>query len=314
MAPDGPDPQAVDYPVAPFQRVVSMKLQLSLEWFLNPDHLPMIAGIELGWYRDAGLELELLVPDDHYDGLAATVSGDIAFACNEPLHMIDAHRPGLKALGCFFETDGGILLQRSAGQRLLEGGTVRLASPVAGGVTDAIAVEILSRWCQRQGAAFDAGQVHIEEAGFAHLDNLRAGYDGAWLCFANFEGVEARLAGMDAHFIATHDVGMPNFSALELFTSERFLAEHADVVATVAGLIGQGAQLCRDDPAQAAAIWYRYSGTQATALMDAIIADTCPRLVAPVQRDAARWHGMWEQFDRLGLSQVDRAGYDALYR
>ena len=23
-----------------------MKLQLSLEWFLNPDHLPLIAGIE----------------------------------------------------------------------------------------------------------------------------------------------------------------------------------------------------------------------------------------------------------------------------
>ena len=75
-----------------------MKLQLSLEWFLNPDHLPLIAGIELGWYREAGLELELLVPDDHYDGLAETVAGKVAFACNEPLHMIDAHRPGLKAL------------------------------------------------------------------------------------------------------------------------------------------------------------------------------------------------------------------------
>ncbi|MEF3081372.1 ABC transporter substrate-binding protein [Luteimonas sp. SMYT11W] len=290
-----------------------MKLQLSLEWFLNPDHLPLIAGIQLGWYRDAGLELELLVPDDHYDGLAATVSGDVAFACNEPLHMIDADRPGLKALGCFFETDGGILLQRAAGQRLLEGGTVRLASPVAGGVTDAIAVEILSRWCVQQGAAFDASQVEIESAGFEHLANLRAGFDGAWLCFANFEGVEARLAGLDTHFIATHEVGLHNFSALELFTSQAFLAEHADAVATVTRLIGRGATLCRDDPAQAAALWYAYSGTEATALMDAIIADTCPRLIGPVQRDAARWQGMWAQFDRLGLSQVDRAGYAALY-
>jgi len=290
-----------------------MKLQLSLEWFLNPDHLPLIAGIELGWYREAGLDLELRVPDDHYDGLAATVSGDIAFACNEPLHMIDADRPGLKALGCFFETDGGILLQRSAGERLRAGGTVRLASPVAGGVTDAIAVEILSRWCTRQGAAFDPAQVVIESAGFEHLANLRAGFDGAWLCFANFEGVEATLAGMDTHFIATQDVGLHNFSALELFTSQTFLERHRDVVDTVARLIGQGAQLCRDDPAQAAALWYGYSRTQPDALMDAILADTCPRLVGPVQRDAERWRGMWAQFDALGLSQVDRAGYDALY-
>jgi ABC-type nitrate/sulfonate/bicarbonate transport system substrate-binding protein len=290
-----------------------MKLQLSLEWFLNPDHLPLIAGIELGWYRDAGLALELLVPDDHYDGLAATVSGEIAFACNEPLHMIDADRPGLKALGCFFETDGGILLQRAAGQRLLEGGAVRLASPVAGGVTDAIAVEILSRWCAGQGADFAPAQVTIEGAGFEHLANLRAGFDGAWLCFANFEGVEARLATMDTHFITTTDVGMHNFSALELFTSGGFLARHPAVVDTVTRLIGDGARLCRDNPAQAAELWYRYSATEPTVLMDAIIADTCPRLVGPVLRDAARWQGMWAQFDRLGLSQVDRAGYAALY-
>ncbi len=290
-----------------------MKLQLSLEWFLNPDHLPLIVGIQQGWYRDAGLELALQVPDDHYDGLAAVVDGEIAFACNEPLHMIDADRPGLKALGCFFETDGGILLQRSAGDRLLAGDPVRLASPVAGGVTDAIAVEILSRWVRQQGAAFDPSQVVIEGAGFAHLDNLRAGFDGAWLCFANFEGVEARLAGMDAHFIATQDVGLHNFSALELFTSARFLAMHADVVDTVTRLIGQGAQLCRDDPGQARALWYAYSDTQPDALMDAIIADTCPRLVVPLRRDADRWRGMWAQFDALGLSRVDRAGYEALY-
>jgi putative hydroxymethylpyrimidine transport system substrate-binding protein len=291
----------------------TMKLQLSLEWFLNPDHLPLIAGIDLGWYREAGLELDLLVPDDHYDGLAATAGGDVAFACNEPLHMIDAHRPGLRALGCFFETDGGILLQRGASQRLLEGGTVRLASPVAGGVTDTIAREILARWCARHGSALEPRQVQIEGAGFEHLANLRAGFDGAWLCFANFEGVEARLAGMDTHFITTGEVGMHNFSALELFTSQRFLAEHAAVVDTVTRLIGQGARLCRNDPPKAAALWYRYSGTQPTELMDAIIADTCPRLVCPVRRDAARWHGMWAQFDRLGLSQVDRDGYAALY-
>lgn len=290
-----------------------MKLQLSLEWFLNPDHLPLIAGIELGWYRDAGLDLALQVPDDHYDGLAAVAAGEIAFACNEPLHMIDADRPGLRALGCFFETDGGIVLQRAAGRRLLEGGEVRLASPVAGGVTDAIAVEILARWCAARGAAFEPAQVRIESAGFEHLANLRAGFDGAWLCFANFEGVEARRAGLDTDFITTDDVGLANFSALELFTSQGFLTEHPEVVATVTGLIGQGARLCRDDPGQAAALWYAYSGTTPSSLMDAIIADTCPRLIDPVVRDATRWHAMWAQFDRLGLSQVDRDGYAALY-
>ena len=291
-----------------------MNLKLALEWFLNPDHLPMIAGIELGWYRDAGLSLELVAPEDHYDGLAATASGEVEFSCNEPLHMIDEARPGLAALGCFFETDGGILLDRGAGRRLREGGEVRLASPVAGGVTDAIAVEILSRWCTRQGAAFDPRQVAIESAGFAHLENLRQGFDGAWLCFANFEGVEARALELDVDFIATGDVGLQNFSALELFTSAAFLASNRALVDTVVGLIDRGAALCRDDPAQAARLWYAHTGETQNALMDAILADTCPRLVSPVIRDAARWHPMWAQFDAMGLARVDADGYDALYR
>lgn len=291
-----------------------MRLTLALEWFLNPDHLPLIAGIELGWYRDAGLELALLAPDDHYDGLEATVSGQVAFSCNEPLHMIDAHRPGLKALGCFFQTDGGIVLTEVAGQRLLAGGTVRLASPVAGGVTDAIAVEILARWCAQRGAAFDPAQVVIESAGFEHLDNLAAGYDGAWLCFANFEGVAVRQQGIAAHFISTAEVGLANFSALELFTGADFLASHRQVVETVVGLVGRGAALCRDNPAQAAALWYQHTGTVPDALMDAIIADTCPRLVGPVVRDGARWQPMWAQFDALGHARVDAEGYADLYR
>lgn len=291
-----------------------MQLQLGLEWFPNPDHLPMIAGIELGWYRDAGIDLSLRAPDDHYDGLAATASGEIAFSCNEPLHMVDEARSGLAALGCFFETDGGILLHRAAGQRLLAGGAVRLASPVAGGVTDAIAVEILARWCRAQGAAFMPDQVRIESAGFAHLDNLRSGYDGAWLCFANFEGVEARLDGLDTVFVSSGDVGLQNFSALELFTGTTFLAEHPQVVAKVVELIDRGAALCRNDPGQAARLWYAHTGETSTPLMDAIIVDTCPRFVSPVVRDAARWHAMWAQFEAMGLSRVDRAGYDALYR
>lgn len=290
-----------------------MKIDIALEWFLNPDHLPFIAGIELGWFAEAGLVVSLKVPEDHYDGLAAVVSGEIAFACNEPLHMIDAHRPGLKALGCFFETDGGILLQPSGAERLLAGEGIRVASPVAGEITDEIAIEILARWCHLRGASFERDQVVIEAAGFEHLKNLQAGYDAAWLCFANFEGVEARMLGVEAEFVATGEVGLENFSALELFTGERFLAEHRNVVDTVLALVSRGTELCRNDPEEAARLWYAFSGDTPEPLMDEIIRDTCPRLVAPVVRDAERWRAMWRQFESMGMSQVDATAYDRLY-
>ncbi|SDD84308.1 ABC transporter substrate-binding protein [Aquimonas voraii] len=290
-----------------------MKLQIALEWFLNPDHLPLIVGITEGWYGEAGLEVELVPPDDHYDGLAGVAAGEIAFACNEPLHMVDAHRPGLRALGCFFETEGGILLHASSARKLLAGEPIRLASPVAGGVTDTIAREILKGWAAKQGTHLEVEHIAIESAGFMHLENMQAGFDGAWLCFANFEGVEARAAALDHVFVTAAMGDFPNFSALELFTHAGFLHEHSDVVERLRGIISRGAQACIDDPAFAARSWYSYSGSAPDPLMDAILKDTCPRLVAPLVRDSERWRRMWSAFEARGLSAVDAAGYAALY-
>ncbi len=289
------------------------RIEVGLEWFLNPDHLPFITGMEKGWFAEAGLDVHLLEPTDHYDGLAAVAAGDIAFACNEPLHMIDEARPGLRALGCFFETDGGVMLTPAGEQALKEGKTIRVASPVAGEVTDDLAKLIVGRWCERKGIAFNPAQLHIEAAGFEHLKNLQAGFDGAWLCFANFEGVEARQLGVEARFISSAEVGLPNFSALELFTGESFLRESPALVDAFTRVLSTSAAWCRQHPEEAAQIWYHYTDELPNALMDAIIQDTCQRLVSPMLRDSKRWFDMWREFDRMGLSQVDQAGYQALY-
>lgn len=290
------------------------RINVGLEWFLNPDHLPFIAGIEQGWFKEAGLDVHLIAPEDHYDGLAAVVAGELTFACNEPLHMVDEARPGLRALGCFFETDGGVMLTPVGEEALAAGKTIRIASPVAGEVTDDLAKLIIGRWCEKRGIAFSPQKVRIESAGFEHIKNLKEGYDGAWLCFANFEGVEAEELGVEAKFISSRQVGLPNFSALELFTGESTLRESPTMVKTFSDIVSKGAAWCRQHPIEAAQIWYQHSGEQPDKLMDAIIQDTCHRLIAPLVRDADRWFAMWQTFDQMGLSQVDEAGYRALYQ
>ncbi len=57
---------------------------------------------------------------------------------------------------------------------------------------------------------------------FYHIKNLQEdpSLDGAWLCFYNFEGVEATHEGLDFTFIDQHLSPYPNFSALEILTTE----------------------------------------------------------------------------------------------
>ena len=291
-----------------------MKVEVALEWFLNPDHLPLIVGIREGWFAAEGLDLSLKVPDDHYDGMASVASGEVAFAVNEPLHMLDEARPGLRACGCFFETDGGVILRSEAVETLFAGGAIRIASPVAGGRTDDICRAILQRWAAKRGHRVEDAQVAIEAAGFQHLDNLENGFDGAWLCFDNFEGVQMRRAGLDGVFVKTADADLPNFSALELFTSERFLRENPAAVASVQRVLTRAVErLQAEPPAYAQDAWYGFSGEPRDELSDAIVVDTIGRFVAPVRTDAERWWPLFLGFNRLGFSAIDQDAYARLF-
>ncbi|MFN6955151.1 MAG: ABC transporter substrate-binding protein [Acetobacteraceae bacterium] len=290
-----------------------MRVSVALEWFLNPDHLPFLAGIDEGWFAAEGLEVDLVVPDSHYDGMAEVEAGRVAFACNEPLHMLDTRRPGLRALGCFFETEGGVMLTPGGEARLLAGQAIRIASPVSGGVTDAIAREILVRHAAARGARAEPAAIAVEEAGFEHLANLKAGFDGAWLCFHNFEVVGAKAEGLAHVFVPTASVGLPNFSALELFAGRRFAQEEPGAVAAMQRVLSRAVPALRADPDRARAIWLARSGEEDTPLLRAILADTLPRFVAPVAADAARWRPLFDVFSGLGFAAIGPAEYDALY-
>jgi len=42
----------------------STKLTVLLDWFMNPDHAPLVIAQENGYFADAGLEVEMVEPAD----------------------------------------------------------------------------------------------------------------------------------------------------------------------------------------------------------------------------------------------------------
>jgi ABC-type nitrate/sulfonate/bicarbonate transport system substrate-binding protein len=127
-----------------------MKINLALEWFLNPDHIPFIVGIKNGYYADVGIELNIITPNEHYDGFNALKKGEIEMAINEPLHLIEQFDENMLSLGNFFETDGGVLLSEQGLQKLLSGQKIKISSPVSNEITNKIAVEILRRYASKK--------------------------------------------------------------------------------------------------------------------------------------------------------------------
>ena len=50
------------------------KIRLGLEWFVNPDHLPLVVAQREGFFSDAGLDVELVEPADHWEVRPSEIS------------------------------------------------------------------------------------------------------------------------------------------------------------------------------------------------------------------------------------------------
>ncbi|MCG8555329.1 MAG: ABC transporter substrate-binding protein, partial [Proteobacteria bacterium] len=65
------------------------KLTVILDWFVNPDHATLIVAQQKGFFRDAGLEVELIEPADPNDPpkLVAAGQADLAVTYQPQLHI-----------------------------------------------------------------------------------------------------------------------------------------------------------------------------------------------------------------------------------
>ena len=72
------------------------KLTVLLDWFVNPDHATLIIAEEMGYFKDHGLEVEMIAPADPNDPpkLVAAGKADLAITYQPQLHMqVDAGLP-----------------------------------------------------------------------------------------------------------------------------------------------------------------------------------------------------------------------------
>jgi putative hydroxymethylpyrimidine transport system substrate-binding protein len=236
--------------------------RLGLEWFLNPDHLPFLIGLEKGWFRDAGLDLELVEPATHLDALAEITAGRMDAAITEPIHLLEDAAKGQSVMGFarFLHTNGGVMYLRQKGiERPRDMAGKRLQYPGAPGPGGPA---IVATMVEADGGTCDPAALVPVNSGFHHTDALAEDKaDLATLVFYNFELIEARHRGLDADFFALKDWGVPDFCQLILITTPENLERDRPTYQQLVTILRRGIDLIKQDPAEAAAIWFKRTGT-----------------------------------------------------
>lgn len=90
----------------PLQAQAQDKLTLMLDWFVNPDHGPIILAREKGYFTEAGLEVEIVTPADPNDPPRMVAAGrvDLAVSYQPQLHLSRHAGLPLVRVGTLVET------------------------------------------------------------------------------------------------------------------------------------------------------------------------------------------------------------------
>ncbi len=288
-----------------------MKIKLALEWFINPDHLPFIVGLDKGLYKKNNVELEIIEPKGHYDGFKELAKNNIQLATNEPLHLIEKYQNNICSIGNFFETNGGIIFTKNGYNNLINGKPVKITSPVSNPVTDKIANDIIQRHLKKIGKKNNS--IKIVANDFYHIKHLKAGFDAAWLCFENFEGVESKLEGLDIKKLYLEDVEIPNFCALDVFASKTFAGNNKNLINDFTSMAQESIKILSVDLDYSKSSYYSYTKTKPSPLMDNIIKDTIHRFKNPFDNSKNKWKNLHQYVVTQKISDISDEQYANMF-
>ena len=266
------------------------KLTLILDWFVNPDHAPIIVAQEKGFFADEGLEVEVVAPADPADPpkLVAAGQADLAITYQPQLHLQVHEGLPLKRIGTLIATPLNCLMVKADGpvQQIADLKGKKIGYSVSG-VEDALVSAMLKN------AGLMLADVEMVNVNWSLSPALIAGQVDATIgAYRNFELTQMRLENAEGRCFFVEEQGVPTYDEL-IFVANPATMD-ADASRRFLHAVERGAQYMVNHPDEA---WQLFSAT-APDLQDELNAaawkDTLPRFS---QSPAALDQGRYARFE-----------------
>lgn len=274
----------------PAQAQAQDKLTLMLDWFVNPDHGPIILAQENGYFTQAGLAVEIVTPADPNDPPRMVAAGrvDLAVSYQPQLHLSRHAGLPLVRVGTLIETPLTCLVTLADGpvQSIpdLKGRKVGFA---VAGVQEVMLNAMLAHHGLAPG---DVEQINI---GWSISPALMSGQVDAVIgAFRNFELNQLTLEGKTGRCFYPEAEGIPSYDELIYVADPARM--NPDVIARFLQATERAALDIVNDPDTA---WQIFRDTDAaldTDLNRMAWADTWPRFA---MRPAALDLGRYDRFE-----------------
>jgi putative hydroxymethylpyrimidine transport system substrate-binding protein len=265
------------------------KLTVLLDWFVNPDHAPLVIAKERGLFAAQNLEVELIAPADPAapPRLVAAGEADIAISYQPNLYLQVAEGLPVVRIGTLVATPLNALVVDGAGPIAtladLEGETIGYS---VAGFEDALLGAMLAT----VGLGLD--DVELVNVNFALTPALLSGrVAGVIGAFRNFELTQIALEGREGRAFYPEEHGVPVYDELIFIARRDDLGR--DALARFLAAVEEAVLWQTNHPEAALAVFLSAHPDLDDALNRQAFADTLRRFAL---RPAALDRGRYERF------------------
>ncbi|MFY0679362.1 MAG: ABC transporter substrate-binding protein [Thalassovita sp.] len=266
------------------------QMTLLLDWFVNPDHGPIIVAQEKGYFKDQNLEVEVIAPADPSDPpkLVAAGKADLAVSYQPQLHLQIHEGLPLQRVGTLVATPLNCLLTLADGPITspadLAGKKVGFS---VGGVEEAVLGSILRHH------GLDLDDVELVNVNWSLSPSLMSGQVDAVIgAYRNFELNQMEIEGVEGNCFFVEEEGLPPYDELIYVANTDTMDQ--DMIARFLAATEKATQYIVNHPEDS---WEIFAGTSAE-LQDELNAkawvDTLPRFAL---RPTAMDHGRYAAFE-----------------
>ncbi|MEL6171931.1 MAG: ABC transporter substrate-binding protein [Pseudomonadota bacterium] len=262
------------------------KMTILLDWFINPDHGPIIVAQEKGYFADQGLEVEIVPPADPSapPRLVAAGQAELAVSYQPQLHLQIHEGLPLKRVGTLVATPLNCLLVLKDGPIATPGDLKgkKIGFSVAG-VEEALLGAILGKY----GVSTD--DIELINVNFSLSPSLMSNQVDAVIgAYRNFELNQMEIEGVEGRCFYVEEEGVPSYDELIYVANPETM--DADMISRFLEATELATQFIVNNPEES---WEIFSGTSPE-LQDELNAkawvDTLPRFaLRPAGFDAGRY-------------------------
>ncbi|SEH12201.1 putative hydroxymethylpyrimidine transport system substrate-binding protein [Thermoleophilum album] len=221
-------------------------VRVMLDWFPNADHAPIYAAEAAGYFRQAGLRVELRTPSDPAAPIRAVAAGRVDLAVSYEPEVFRALDQGLRVRSV------AALVQRPLTSILwLERSGIRSVRDLAGKRVGYAGIDYQRAYLEAilAEAGVDPSRVRVRNVGFGLAPALLTGkVDAVIGAFWNYEAVQLRLERRRPQVVPVDRAGVPSYDELVFVANGDALDRDRAKLRAFLAAVARGERLVRRRP------------------------------------------------------------------